>query len=426
MKRLRPIDPKTYLEDCLALANTVLADYRSPAEVLEAKDEINAYPGLKSLIDPQSIRVLEPMPSLKDLGLRSLLDGLILWEHPAAGEATRLGLGPKFFLRPRDLAEIIGQVEAWAHLKPISLGLRHLLEPLAEIINLAEQYGLDPQKVIKKQTFLLIGAADHLEAMRREAVSALSKVMPLENIWLMAQSSFHGLNKSPGQKWAFDPSSPKRLHNHGHMIMQKTMDNQIYRLDDSGQAHYFSRQEFFHRLANFVDLISNNIEDLDYLNKAIEEYALGLAVRLGRSGFGMMMEITLNNQHNPIKGGMCAHDPSLARDVVIESFNLKNVLPRDIKFLNANMNHYLNPVQVLTQLQESGLPMPVTVQDDRLYFTPVQGDLNFLVKTAFFTRHQDKQLNSLKYPSDIPSALSAMALQDQNPRFMALVDKALG
>jgi hypothetical protein len=410
----------------LALANADLGDYRSPAEVLEAKEEINAYPGLGDLVDPESIRVLEPIPSVKDLGLKSLLEGLILWEHPAAGEATRLGLGPKFFLRPRDLAEIIGQVEAWAHLKPISLGLRHLLEPIAEIMDLAEQSGLDPQAAIKNQTFLLIGAAEHVEAMQAEAVGALSKVMPLENIWLMAQSSFHGLNKSPGEKWAFDPNSPKRLHNHGHMIMQKTMDKQIYRLDESGRRRYFSREEFFSRLDAFADLVSNNIEDLDYLNKAIEEHALGLAVRLGRSGFGMMMEITLNNQHNPIKGGMCAHDPNLGRDVVIESFCLKNVLPRDIKFLNSNMNHYLNPAKVMTQLKENGLAMPVTVHDDRLYFTPVQGDLNFLVKTAFFTRRQGNQLNSLKYPADIPSALSAMAVQDQNPRFHELSTKALG
>ncbi|MDR0621755.1 MAG: hypothetical protein LBJ61_07755, partial [Deltaproteobacteria bacterium] len=54
---LRPGDPDAYLEACLALANTALADYASPAEVAEAAEDLNAYPGLGRLKPPQSIRV---------------------------------------------------------------------------------------------------------------------------------------------------------------------------------------------------------------------------------------------------------------------------------------------------------------------------------------------------------------------------------
>ncbi|MDR0621857.1 MAG: hypothetical protein LBJ61_08280, partial [Deltaproteobacteria bacterium] len=317
-------------------------------------------------------------------------------------------------------AAIVGKQEAWSHLRPVSLGLRHLLQPILEISQLAEEAGLDPAAVLKAQTFLIVGAEERIEAMAAEAVGVLSKVLPLENVWLMAQPSFHGLDKKPGGQWAFDPSSPKRLHNHGHMAMQKAMDRQVYRLDESGKRHYFSREDFHQRLADFEDLISNNIEDLDYLNNAVDLNVLGLAVRLGRSGYGMMMEINLQNRQHPVKGGMCAHDPALERDVVIESFSLRNVPPKDIHYLNKNMNHYMRPAIVMDRLIDAGLGMPVVVYDDKVYFQPVQGDINFLVKTAYFTRAQDKELNSLKYPSDIPAALAAMAVQDKNPRFEAL------
>jgi hypothetical protein len=425
MMRLRPGDAAAYPGDCLALANSRLSGFGSPAEVAEAAADLNAYPGLGGLKDPESIRVLEPIPGLAAVGRKAALDGLILWEHPAAGEATRLGLGPKFFLRPADLAGIVGQSEAWSGLLPISLGLRHLIQPIVEIAALAEESGEDPVAALKRQTFLIISAESHAGAMTAQAMSVLPSALSLGNIWFMAQPRFHGMDKKPGGEWRFDPQSPLRLHNHGQMFLQKAMAGQIYRFDDGGRRHYLSREDFFARLDGFADLISNNIEDLDYLNQAVEPYSLGLAVRLGRSGHGMMMEINLNNRKSPIKGGMCAHDPALGRDVVIESFSLKNVLPKDIKYLNKNMNHYLNPAKVMAGIREKGLGMPVVVHDDRLYFQPVQGDINFLVKTAYFTRAHDKELNSLKYPSDIPSALTAMAAQDASPHFARLANLAL-
>jgi hypothetical protein len=140
----------------------------------------------------------------------------------------------------------------------------------------------------------------------------------------------------------------------------------------------------------------------------------------------MMMEIGGNNPQNPIKGGMCARDPALGRDVVVESFRLKNVPPKDIKSLNKNMNHYLNPAAALAALSREGLFMPVAVRRDRVYFQPVQGDVNFLVKTAFFTRGRTKPINSLKCPSDVPAALSAMAAQDARPEFLRLAEPVIG
>jgi hypothetical protein len=89
------------------------------------------------------------------------------------------------------------------------------------------------------------------------------------------------------------------------------------------------------------------------------------------------------------------------------------------------MNHYLEPAKVMAVLADNGLFMPVVVHNDRVYFQPVQGDINFLVKTAFFTRVSEKELNSLKYPADIPPTLAAMAAQDAQPLFQALSEPVL-
>jgi hypothetical protein len=426
MKRVRPEDPAAFREGCLNMARSLLASYRSPQEVAEAADELNAYPRLAELRPPRSIRLLEPEPTLGALGRQALLEGRILWEHPAAGEATRLGLGPKFFLKPQDLAAIMGQTQEWSQLLPLSLGPRHLLALALEISQLARESGLDPQAVLAKQVFLIIGAEEWLDAMSAQVRAVLSKFLPLKNLWFMAQTAFHGLTRSSGGDWFFDPNSPKLLYNHGHMAMQKTMDGQVFTFGESGERIYFSREEFFARVGEFSDLISSNIEDLDYLNQAIEPYSLGLATSLGSSGFGMMMEISLNNRQHPIKGGMCAFDPTLDHDVVIESFSLRDVQPKEIIYLNKNINHYLNPALVMAKLRENGLETPVAVRGDWVYFQPIQGDINFLVPTAFFTRAQDKELNSLKTISDIPAALTAMAVQDTKPGFRELAASALG
>ncbi len=44
-------------------------------------------------------------------------------------------------------------------------------------------------------------------------------------VLFMVQKAFHGLNLGP-QGWFYDTAAPRRLHNHGQMLMQSTMDHQ--------------------------------------------------------------------------------------------------------------------------------------------------------------------------------------------------------
>ena len=71
-----------------------------------------------------------------------------------------------------------------------------------------------------------------------------------------------------------------------------------------------------------------------------------------------------------------------------------------------------------------GLPLPITVKDGFLYFQPIQGDINFLVRTAFFRRRELRPIRSLKSPASLPLALNRMYAQDCQPGFREFVRRS--
>ena len=407
--------PAAYAESCRRIANRDFAG-RSLAEVEAASEDYNAYPGLAGLTPPRSLITLEDYldDDLRDRARRAVLEGLIFWEHAAAGEATRLKLGPKYLIEPGQVAP------SQPGLLTLPLGARHLWQWVLEITGLAREAGLDPARVLARQQLLLVVNEGVRETITRRILAADFLGLNPENFLLLTQPAFPGLTRGP-DGWNFDPATARRLHNHGQMAMQKTMGGQIFHLDRAGQVHRLSQAEFFGRLAAAADLVSYNIEDLDYLTRALDFETIGLALRLADQGYGMTMEIVAQNPDHPVKGGLCAFDPALSRDVVIESFRLRDLAPAQISHLNKNFNHYPNPARVFQKLHQEGLFMPVVVKDGGLYFQTVQGDLNFLVKTAFITRRAPVALRSWKSAEDTPAALAAMARQDAQPGFAALV-----
>jgi hypothetical protein len=378
--------------------------------------EINAYPNLNRLKPPKSVLDLLASPDLsrfKALGRSIAARGRVFWEHAAAGEGTRLGLGPKFLIKPSDLDP------AWDS-SDLCLGLRRLARFVYEIEMAAKAERLDPAESLSRQKILIVASEEAVGEIARRVLTAFGSIIPPENFLFMAQASFLGLNRLHNLDWDFDQSSPRRLYNHGAMAIQKTMDGQVYRVDPvTFVREPLSQAGFFSLLTEFDDCVSLNVEDLDYLTKALDFETYGLSADYGQKGYGVVMEITLNNPDRPIKGGMAAFDEELGRDAVIESFRLKGLEPKDIKLLNKNFNHYPNPAYIFGRLKEEGLFLPAAVLDDRLYFQPVQGDLNFLAKSAFFIRQGSKGINSLKSLADAPAALLAMRAQDRDPKFLA-------
>lgn len=408
--------PDSYLESCLALANRCWS-HLGLDEVQRLQDDYNAYPGLERLEPPRSMIVLEDRltPGLCDRARQAVLEGLIFWEHTAAGEATRLKLGPKYLINPHCLNE-----PGAAELLPLTLGARHLGQWVFEISRLALEAGLNPAEVLGRQKTLLIVNEQAKAEIFSTIVAADFFGLSPENFLFMVQPAYHGLTPGAGG-WHFDSLTPLKLHNHGQMAMQKTMDGQILHLDRQGLPHRLSQADFFRLLHESKDLVSYNIEDLGYLTSALDLEAIGLALELGQEGYQMTMEIVANNPDNPIKGGMCAYDPALGRDVVIESYRLRGLAPARISYLNKNFNHYPNPALIFQKLHEQGLFMAIKVDDGGLYYQPVQGDLNFLGPTAFITRRQLPALSAWKTPHDTEAALKSMRQQDEQPGFKQFI-----
>lgn len=416
-----------YIESCLDLANTRLAGFKSVAQVAEAEEELNAYPRLDDLAEPSDILVIEENITDKDLeqAAQALIAGKVLLEHTCAGEATRLGLGTKYLINPRlDLTKevmlrLTGR-QSWPvdpmELRSLSLGRRHMLQLAWDLSKLARKMGKDPEQVLQKQHLLVIVNESSVTAVELDFLEANFYGFDPSRVLFMVQKSFHGLDLQDGQ-WVYDASSALRLHNHGQMLLQTSMDGQIYRKEASGKERL--PWPAYHRLLEgFLDKISFNIEDLGYLSQSLDLPGLATALKLGEQGARMVMEVVTNNPKNPQKGGALFWDPKLERKVMIESFQLKGVQNADIKYLNKNINHYPQPAEAVSTARERGLSMPVAVKQQRLYFQPVQGDVNFLVPTSFVRRKDLKPISAWKSGANTIAALEAMAQQEQRKGFL--------
>ncbi len=89
-----------YISTCLALAQEKLGHFSSIAEIAARERLVNRYPRLEVLEAPRRVLVLEDGDGAARLSRAqaAVLRGEVLFEHAAAGEGTRLMLGPKYFL----------------------------------------------------------------------------------------------------------------------------------------------------------------------------------------------------------------------------------------------------------------------------------------------------------------------------------------
>ncbi len=436
-----------YLASCIALAQENLSHFGSLAEIAAQERRINCYPRLGQLEAPHQIHLLgEEDPRAVRRAKEAVARGKVLFEHAAAGEGTRLFLGPKYRLNigrdlkletiahlmsmeagevipPETLAAQIG--EALQDLLPLSLGTRHMLQLAFDLERLARELGELPPEVLARQHRLIVVSEEMAASIEKEFYQWRFYGFHPQRVYFMVQESFHGLNLKDG-RFFFDAATPRRLHNHGQMVMQQTIDRQLFSLPGTHawERVYHSQEAVGDWLQGFVNKISYNIEDLDYLTGALDFPCLGLVLELGEQGFNMVMEVVANNPVKPQKGGMLAWDRELQQDVMIESFQLGDISNRDIAFLNRNFNHYPQPFKSWRRVWDEGLPMPVTVKEGFLYYQPVQGDINFLVPTAFFRRREMPPIRNLKTPAALPLAINCMAAQDRQPGFREFVQRS--
>lgn len=439
---------ESYIDHCLELVKKILAAYSYIPEVKKNEPYINLYKNIDFLEQPRNLSILD-QDSLTDSdrkrAQKCILEGSFFSEHAAAGEATRLGLGTKYLINiTRDLpVEKIAQIMTMERgsrvltkealeragccpedLLPLSLGTRHMLQFSFDIYKLAKEHGYDPEKVLSKQKMLIVLNEATADKIIDEFVKYGFFGFDRRNVLFMVQKAYHGINLETGEAF-YDRNAPKRLHNHGQMVMQQTMDDQVFRMDTKGGKIYLKSDEFGNILQTMDDKISYNIEDLDYLTGSIDYESLAFALKKSDQGYRMLMEIVSNDPEHPQKGGMAAFDSLLGRNVMIEAFQLNGIKNHEINYLNKNFNHYPKPYESWSMLKKHGLNMPVAVKKGYIYFEPVQGDVNFLVNTEFFKRKTLKPIKAWKSPATTPLAIKSMHMQDRQEGFEAYAESVL-
>lgn len=433
-----------YIASCVTWAQEKLQGFSSLDEIAAQEHRINRYPRLESLTEPHQVYILEDDAKTGHRlaqAKAAVARGEILFEHAAAGEGTRLMLGSKYFLNisldfslsriaqlvsadnnaPVTPKSITAQLPCQPQeLLPLSLGARHMLQLAFDLVGLARELGESPRELLARQHLLVILGEDMALAVEQDFAQWHFYGFNPAQVYFMVQKSFHGLNLECG-RFFYDARTPRRLHNHGQMVMQQTMDRELFTL--MGEKTHHKHEAVADWLQSFSDKISYNIEDLDYLSESLDFPGLGLVLELRDQGYHMVMEVVANNPRQPQKGGMLAWDPEMGRDVMIESFQLGDLPNASIRYLNRNFNHYPQPWVSWQRIREEGLPMPFAVKGGFLYFQPVQGDINFLVPTAFFRRRELRPIRNLKRPNGLPLAIQRMAAQDCQPGFREFVQQ---
>jgi len=427
---------KTYIQSCKEICSEKLSKYKDIKEISIAENDVNAYDHLDTIEAPREVFILDHVTDKELQRARiCVLEGRFFSEHAAAGEATRLGLGTKYLINIKEsmsaarIAKLIGEekgtfvseddVAREAECRPsellsISVGTRHMIQFSFDIVRLANEEGFDPKLALANQKMLIILNETTYEKILEEFQQHNFFGFERVNVMFMIQKSYHGFN----DKFEYDTSSPKRLHNHGQMVMQETMDDEVFYLDESGKWIYLKSEQYGEILKTMDDKLSYNIEDVRFYIGAIDYKSLAMTLTMMDQGYRMVMEIVANNPDNPQKGGMAAYDRKLKRNVMIEAFELKGIANADIKFLNKNFNHYPKPFESWHEMKIHGLKMPIDIKNKHIYFQPIQGDINYLVKTEFVQRKVLKPIQSWKTPGTTPLTMYYMHKQDLQDGFV--------
>ena len=212
---------ENYIDYCLQVAKDKLSGVVSNIEDYETN--INKYENMDFLQEPRNICLLdEECLTKSDIAKawKCVLDGKLFSEHAAAGEATRLGMGPKYLINIAEdlslekIAEIMSRERSFVvkpeevlekagcrpeELFPLSLGSRHMLQFSYDIYKLAKKHNYDPQNVLSGQHMLVVLNEATANKIIREFINNRFFGFSNENVLFMVQKAYHGINLVNGK-----------------------------------------------------------------------------------------------------------------------------------------------------------------------------------------------------------------------------------
>lgn len=395
--------------------------------------DFNNYQDRVELMDPSAID-RDKISQAEE----AILSGAVLMEHTAAGEATRLGMGPKYLITPADIAtqaithhsdrqnpEMKSQIQdLYKNMAPLAFGTRHMLQTAFAIRKMAEKRGQDPKTALQRQLQFVIASDRNISDVANDFRAYNFFGFSQENVYFMIQDAMHGFKIENGEI-KIDPASELRLHNHGAMRMQQVMDHTFFRFDENFKRINLSFDEMASRVKPVLLSISYNIEDLDHLANPFNLPAIATGLQAMAEGYEMVMTAA-RQKVPPQKGGAIVWDGQEGRLFCIESDAIPEKKPEDIGLLNKNENKYNLP-RIWDLLRNfPDLPLHPTFKQSEnghiaIYPQPPQGDLNFIAKTKFIVPTEQRPLRNLKDPNDLLMTLAAMAAQDKTSGFLEFV-----
>jgi hypothetical protein len=414
---------------------------------------------------------------------QKILEGRIMWEHMVGGQATRLKIyddkslptkvpKEKFVLNPADLAERYAEfypeakAEAQKAKKPFKLpapsslpavddmgieesalfGVRHMLAFAQSIKRLADEHGFNWQEALSRQTVFIIANEKIIPTILELLKTFGFFGLDADKVYIMATQNYNALILTENGE-LLTQKADDFIHNHGAARLETTEDDKWFTVKD-GKRTYHSAEEIRQVYARHDNLQSLNIEDLSYLDQAIDVHALALALNaaqiVGGGEYNMMMDV-VGQQDPPQKGGVLAVDPEFSgpdteRLVMIESFQtyprffhymdaVARKLWREINWLNLNMNNYPNPVVLFEKMRKEGLPVWLEMKNGFIRNESPQGDANYFLPTLFVARtvvdengeEQPITITNLKEAAHIPKGLIHLSRQGKQPGFESLV-----
>lgn len=363
-----------------------------------------------------------------------------------AGAATRLRLGPMYFLDPCDIAKVVlnkpsnlGKEQeerlkqklsdlksktrteiaaavgkAYGESRPrarCGLGQRQLAAYTARLAALAKESGIKPESALEKAQIIIHVNEEICNAILEDLKSHDLYGFSRENIFILIQPAYPGYVLREG-RLCEDSDGPKIPFGHGHATLQLVQEGAAFRLDSSGRRAYLKEDLLSFLTARGARIIgAHRINDITRLTKdVIDINRIAFASSLIEKGRHVIVELVSNPANQ--KGGNWVRLKTTGQEFLVEGMNMKSPgLEAFLKSLtNPPYSAFRNICDIAVYsriLKRNGLPFFLRHKAGRLYLESATGDItqDAEIKSAAIRKDEKELIHDFKDIPNLPDAI---------------------
>lgn len=384
----------------------------------------------------------------------TVLKGGYVPEFFFAGAATRMKLGPMYFLDPYDIAKVVMDKpsglgkkqeehlrQKLSGLKPqtrleiatevgktygegagsvkgsrgMGLGQRQLAAYISRLTALSKDSGIEPENALGKAQIVIHINEEICDTVLEDLKSRNFYGFSRENIFILIQPVYRGYVLRKG-RLCEDAGGLEIPLGHGHATLQLIQEGAAFRLDSSGRKAYLKEDLLSFLTARGVGggaRISgaHRINDIARLTKdVIDINRIALALNLIEKGRHVIVELVSNPSNQ--KGGNWVRLKTTGQEFLVEGMNMKNPgLEAFLKSLaNPPYSAFRNICDIAVYsriLKRNGLPFFLRHKAGRLYLESATGDItqDAEIKSAAIRKDEKEVIHDFKDISNLPDAL---------------------